>query len=123
MRQILSKLDVSSDGAYPCDKAPGYWVQKGVEHYITAKNQIKIYMPDGRKQIFSPSIYQSSMKPDKKEIRTLQIEVREGKLLVRTKYEEKVFECHRINVEVLEWIPHVHKTNCKRCENCGRCGW
>ena len=127
MKQIiqwLQGIDVSSDTSYPCDHLPGKYKEKETQFYVTAGSQIRIRKKGAEKwELFSPSLYQSSMQPEKKEIRTLRVEVREHSLLLQTRYGEKEVDVTDVELEVAEWIPQIHKVDCKRCENCGRCGW
>jgi len=124
MEQWLQGLDVSKEIAYPCDRLPGCFNENEKQFYVTARSQVRIRKKGAKNwELFSPSLYQSSMQPERKEIRTLRIEIKEDSLILQTRYGEKEVDVTDVELEVSEWIPRIHKVDCKRCENCGRCGW
>ncbi len=78
----------------------------------------------GENQVFSPSVYQSCMHPETIRIyeMTLQI-ISDTELQIQTHYGKWTVNLSGKRVEVSDWKGEIHKVDCKKCENCGRCGW
>lgn len=78
----------------------------------------------GENQVFSPSIYQSCMHPENIQIyeMTLQI-ISETEFQIKTHYGNWTVNLSGKSVEISDWKGEIHKVDCKKCENCGRCGW
>lgn len=78
----------------------------------------------GKNQVFSPSIYQSCMHPEQIQIYPLDIQkISESELKLETHYGTWIVNLSGKNVEISDWKGEIHKVDCKKCENCGRCGW
>ena len=41
----------------------------------------------------------------------------------RRKYETCLLEIRGKKMKVSDWKAEIHKVDCRKCENCGRCGW
>lgn len=122
---FLRKLDITKP-PYPCDHMPGrlYAEDGSLRGVVTASNEICLTDKEsGNRMVFSPSLYQSSMHPDKKEIRTLTIEIDNGQCVLTTRYQVFRREPSGAVLSVREWIPKIPKADCRHCTNCGRCGW
>lgn len=123
---LLDQIDTSIETAYPCDHTPARigMTAAGTQKIVTAKSQLRIENPEtSEMEIWSPSLYQSSMRPEYKEIRTLKLEVKDDEWNLQTRYGSRTLDPLRVKVEVTEWIPEIHKSDCRHCTNCGRCGW
>lgn len=78
----------------------------------------------GENQIFSPAIYQSCMNPQNIRIYEMKILRRSGqKMEIQTHYGSWEIDLSDKLVEVADWEAKIHKVDCRKCENCGRCGW
>lgn len=78
----------------------------------------------GENQIFAPTIYQSCMNPQ--DIRIYEMKIRrqsERRIEIQTHYGSWEVDLSDKLVEVTNWEAKIHKVDCKKCENCGRCGW
>lgn len=95
----------------------------------TKTMQIKIInKKNGDNKIISPIIYQSCMNPDEINIYPLQIKLNNKsgenpEIIATTRYESIIFDWENYEIFVSPWEAKIHKTECIRCENCGRCGW
>ncbi len=105
------------------------WMQLGGERdrksLSTKTRQIKV--TDFEKQenkVYSPVIYQSCMNPENIHIYDLKVKkISAGQWMVETHYQTDMINLKSSDLQVSGWKPEIHKVDCKKCENCGRCGW
>ena len=101
--------------------------EKGVDSMQTETLQLK--MTDcvtGENKVVSPVIYQSCMNPDDIRIYPLKVmcvENAENTVIAENRYERIQIDLRRQQIQISEWKAEIHKTECTKCENCGRCGW
>ncbi len=117
------QIDITQDTKYPWDKAPGKVITEEGIHLITAKSQLRIGKDGEHPEVWAPSLYQSSMNPDYIEIRTLEILIKGNHWKISTRYGSQIVDITKENIKITDWKAEIHKTDCRKCENCGRCGW
>ncbi len=118
-------IDTEKNTKYPWDCEPGYSLTpEGVEEYITATTQLRIWTKkEGEPEIWAPSLYQSAMKPEHIEIRTMKVRIKKNQWWIQTRYKETKINADQVRIETAPWIPMIEKTDCLHCRNCGHCGW
>lgn len=120
---LLEQIDVSDSSLYPVDRSP----ERGENFCCTAKSEVQVTDAQGEVKEFAPTLYQSSMNPDYKEIKTMKIEVKkkEEKTYVEfsSRYFHETVEVADQTFQVLPWKAKIEKADCLHCCNCGRCGW
>lgn len=97
-------------------------------HVQTETLQLKILDREtGENQVISPVIYQNCMKPDDIRIFPLTVKIstddENNIIMAENRYERIRIDLRRQQVQVSKWKAEIHKTECIKCENCGRCGW
>lgn len=117
------QIDITQDTKYPWDKVPGKEVTKEGMRLITAKSQLRIGRDENNLEVWAPSLYQSSMNPSNIEIRTLEILIQGNQWTISTRYGCRVVDITKDNIQIVDWKAEIRKTDCRKCENCGRCGW
>lgn len=91
----------------------------------TTSRQLRVTEPKtGKSDVYAPVLYQSCMRPEKITIYDLKI-TRESDCLwkIETHYETKIIDIIGKDMDVSEWKGEIHKPDCRKCENCGRCSW
>ena len=101
------------------------FIEEDENTFSTTTKQLRITdTVTGENQVFSPSIYQSCMHPE--EIKIYEMTVRkfsETEIEIQTHYGTWNVSLEGKKVEISPWKGEIHKVDCKKCENCGRCGW
>lgn len=122
---LLDQIDICTDIPYPCDQIPGKYKNSNPDSltYITAGTRIVLTSKEGTRTEWAPSLYQSCMHLDQKEIRTLRISLCNNKLSLQTRYDCCTINPKETKIELFPWTPSQKKANCLTCTNCGRCSW
>jgi hypothetical protein len=92
---------------------------------VFSHKQLKITdLSTGENQVFAPVIYQSCMNPEDIRIFELKLSLPSEHLLrIESHYGTWNIDLNHKQIEINDWEGKIHKTNCRKCENCGRCGW
>ena len=75
-------------------------------------------------QVFSPTVYQSCMNP--KDIRIYDMTIQRlstTTIQIVTRYQSAIIDVTKNNIAISSWKASIHKPDCRKCENCGRCSW
>lgn len=91
----------------------------------TQSRQLRVTdLEENENRIFSPIIYQSCMHPEDIHIYDLKVtKISDIKWMIETHYQTEVINPQKSHLQVADWEAKIHKVDCKKCENCGRCGW
>lgn len=91
----------------------------------TQSRQLRVTdLEKNENRIFSPIIYQSCMHPEDIHIYDLKVtKISDIKWMIETHYQTEVINPQKSHLQVADWEAKIHKVDCKKCENCGRCGW
>lgn len=126
-KELLYAFDIKVSEKYPCSSPPHITFSKEgiITKVVTAASQVRLQLREQAKwQVWAPSLYQSCMNPNLCEIRCLAVEVIKPEVWrLNTRYGSCVIELSQVKIEVSPWEASIHKTDCRHCENCGRCGW
>lgn len=92
---------------------------------VTKTKQLRVTnILENNNKIFSPIIYQSCMNPEDIRIYEMKIVKCSHFLwMIETHYEKVELDVRNFQLDVSDWEAKIHKVDCKKCENCGRCGW
>lgn len=125
--KLAGQLDPGRAEGYLCREEPGKRKDDttGNIKIVTVKTQIRIRDPQGNEtEVWSPTLYQSCMNPQRIELRPLYVEICPGGgLRIGNSYGSRTLDLERCILEAAPWVPKIHKTDCRHCENCGRCSW
>lgn len=123
--RLLEQINICADTPYPCDKTPGKYKGSNSSSltYVTAGTRIILTSKEGTRTEWAPSLYQSCMNLEHKEIRTLSITLCNNKLSFQTRYDCCTVNPEETKIELFAWTPSQKKANCLACTNCGRCSW
>ncbi|MBO5488599.1 MAG: hypothetical protein J5972_01695 [Eubacterium sp.] len=117
---ILNEIDCVSTLDYPTDATP----EKGKDYIVTAASQIVVgNWETGEEAVYSPKLYQSSMHPEQKTIRTMKLAWDHGMLQIITPYEKRKLLPEEQILRVEPFDPVIVKPDCLHCTNCGRCSY
>ncbi|MCR5691351.1 MAG: hypothetical protein K6G62_03945 [Eubacterium sp.] len=116
------EIDCKAPGDYPCDQEVGKKEEGDNCRIVTALSGIVLADEEGEKGYF-PLLYQSSMNPDFKQVKTLTLTCQEGQWEVLAPYQEaRKFRPEDV-VRVEAYLPEIIKPDCLHCTNCGRCSY
>ncbi len=123
--KLWDQIDITTETKYPWDKTPGKnRSDDGKEiTYVTAGSQLLLTTKEGTQTTWAPSLYQSCMNLEQKEIRTLTVTVRGDELHLQTRYQDYSVNLSEVSVQITPWAPVQKKSDCRQCTNCGRCSW
>ena len=95
-------------------------------NYLTTRTkQLRVNeIENNRNRIYSPIFYQSCMHPEETCIYDLKVrKVTDTEWQIETHYQSEVINTKKVDLQVSDWEAKIHKADCKKCENCGRCSW
>ncbi len=123
--KLFEQININTDTTYPCDKTPGKYPSDDNKEitYVTAGSQLLLTSKEGTQNVWAPSLYQSCMNLEQKEIRTLTITLRGDELRLQTRYRDCSVNLAEVSVQITSWAPVQKKSDCRQCTNCGRCSW
>lgn len=99
--------------------------KEGEDKLTTKCRQLRVTdCRTGENHVYAPIIYQSCMKPDEITIYEMKVTRKsEHQWQIETHYETCLLELQGKDMEAADWKAEIHKVDCRKCENCGRCGW
>ena len=122
---LWDQIDITTNTKYPWDKMPGKTSSDDGKEitYVTAGSQLVLTSKEDTQTTWAPSLYQSCMNLEQKEIRTLTVTVRGDELHLQTRYHDCSVNLSEVSVQITPWAPVQKKSDCRQCTNCGRCSW
>lgn len=105
------------------------WILLGGEEdedsLTTTRRQLRVTdSRTGENHVYAPVIYQSCMRPEEISVYEMKVTKKtEHQWEIETHYETCLLEVRGKKIEVSDWKAEIHKVDCRKCENCGRCGW